>query len=414
MAGFLCGNLTSWLPNCQLTDAIPSPGETDYSFITLLLVVVCLSNFLLTTMIFNKSFEINGFAKLWDLIKSAVTTKISHVENLNQKNLKLHEALCKMGEGQPTPPDFNTRPECSAFMEALDPAFKDGVYPLVLSMDKELQKMTKNNQVSKTTILPGKTKASPPVEITIHRPKNQVGKLPGVVYCHGGGMAILDGKEEIGQALLNSIAESGCVVFTVHFSNSTVKPFPGGLNDICESVQWISDNAGDLKIFQEVTIFGESGGANLAIATAMKMKNSAIIKALYAICPFIYGDYGNASSILASWEEYDGFFLNSHAAKHIGYMYTGTPSEKQFDKKNPLAWPYFADVSDVKGMCESTIITCECDPLRDEGVKFFRTLQKAGVKSLHLQHGGLMHIQNLGDAELCLKTARDIAQIATQ
>jgi acetyl esterase/lipase len=333
---------------------------------------------------------------------------------LNRKNLKLHETLSKMGEGQPTPPDFNSREECAGFMKALDPAFKDGVYPLVLSFDEDLQSMTTNSNVEKYSISPSNGENSPPVEITVHRPKLQSGKLPGVIYCHGGGMAILDGKEEIGQALLNTIAKDGCVVFTIHFSNSTVKPFPGGLNEICECVRWISKNSSELDIFPEITIFGESGGANLAISTAMKMKDEKIIKALYAICPFIFGDYGNASKTLKSWREFDGFFLNSHAAKHIGYMYTGTPSEKQEDKHNPLAWPYFADVSDVDGLCDTTIITCECDPLRDEGAKFFRTLQKAGVQSSHIQHGGLMHIQNLGDAKLCEQTAHDISQIAAQ
>ena len=43
-----------------------------------------------------------------------------------------------------------------------------------------------------------------------------------------------------------------------------------------------------------------------------------------------------------------------------------------FDERNPLAWPSFATVDDVTGFPPTVINVNECDPLRDEGINFYR------------------------------------------
>ena len=48
-----------------------------------------------------------------------------------------------------------------------------------------------------------------------------------------------------------------------------------------------------------------------------------------------------------------------------------------FERKNPLAWPGFATDDDVKGLPPTVIHVNECDPLRDEGINFYRLLLRA-------------------------------------
>jgi acetyl esterase/lipase len=54
-----------------------------------------------------------------------------------------------------------------------------------------------------------------------------------------------------------------------------------------------------------------------------------------------------------------------------------SPDEK--DKTNPLAWPYFATEEDLKGLPPHYIDVDELDPLRDEGLAYYRKLSHAGV-----------------------------------
>ena len=46
---------------------------------------------------------------------------------------------------------------------------------------------------------------------------------------------------------------------------------------------------------------------------------------------------------------------------------------------NPLAWPYHAVVDELKGLPPHIISVNELDPLRDEGLQFYRKLAAAGV-----------------------------------
>jgi len=51
-----------------------------------------------------------------------------------------------------------------------------------------------------------------------------------------------------------------------------------------------------------------------------------------------------------------------------------------FDAKDPLAWPAFASEDDVRGLPPTVISVNECDPLRDEGIEFYRLLLRAGCR----------------------------------
>lgn len=82
-----------------------------------------------------------------------------------------------------------------------------------------------------------------------------------------------------------------------------------------------------------------------------------------------------------------------------------------YDAKDPMAWPSFATVEDVKDFPPSMISVNECDPLRDEGVAFYRLLNEAGVKAQCRQVMGSVHANELFGAllpDMARTTARDI------
>merc|ERR1712048_1068438 len=111
-------------------------------------------------------------------------------------------------------------------------------------------------------------------------------------------------------------------------------------------------------------------------------------------CPYIYGNYGVRLPSLSSLTENDGYFINVDMTAVMATMYD--PSGK--NAQNPLAWPYYATEMDVSGLPPVTVSVNELDPLRDEGLAFFRTLVKAGVFATA--------------PEVCWSTLRDIRSFA--
>ena len=87
----------------------------------------------------------------------------------------------------------------------------------------------------------------------------------------------------------------------------------------------------------------------------------------------------------------------------------------EFEAKNPLAWPGFATEADVAGFPPTIISVNECDPLRDEGVGFYRLLLRAGVPARCRQVMGTTHgteVFTIACPEISRDCAADLARFA--
>ncbi|HKI74558.1 MAG TPA: alpha/beta hydrolase [Pseudomonadales bacterium] len=240
--------------------------------------------------------------------------------------------------------------------------------------------------------------------------------LPCVYYIHGGGMQSMSCYDGMYRAWGRIIAGNGVAVAMVDFRNALtpssvpeLEPFPAGLNDCVSGLKWVHAHAAELHIDAgRIVVAGESGGGNLTLATGLKLKQDGdigLIKGLYALCPYIAGQWpheGSASSV-----ENDGILLALHDNR--GAMAYGIEA---FEAKNPLAWPGFATEADVKGLPPVVISVNECDPLRDEGINFYRLCIRAGVAGRCRQVMGTIHgteIFCIACPEISHDTARDLA-----
>ena len=220
------------------------------------------------------------------------------------------------------------------------------------------------------------------INIQYIRPDNDE-ILPCVYYIHGGGMEVLSCFHGNYRAWGRLLAHQNVAVAMVDFRNATmpssvkeIGPFPAGLNDCISGVKWVYENSSKLMIDNsKIVIAGESGGGNLTLATGMSLMRQGklnLIKGLYAFCPYIAGIWpleSNPSSI-----SNNGIFLD--LSDNSGPVSYGI---EELKNKNPLAWPGFAKVDDVKDFPKTHIHVNECDPLRDEGYNFYRLLEEAGV-----------------------------------
>jgi acetyl esterase len=257
-----------------------------------------------------------------------------------------------------------------------------------------------------------------PIKIQFIRP-DTAETLPCVYYIHGGGMQSMSCFNGMYTAWGRIIAARGVAVAMVDFRNALrpssapeVAPFPAGLNDCVAGLKWVHAHAAQLKIDPaRIVVAGESGGGNLSIATTLKLKRDGdlgLIKGLYALCPYIAGKWPLPEN--PSSTENNGILLDLHSNR--GAMAYGIEA---FERGDPLAWPSFATEKDVAGFPPTVISVNECDPLRDEGIGFYRMLMRAGVAARCRQVMGTVHgteVFSISCPDISRSTACDIADFA--
>lgn len=252
------------------------------------------------------------------------------------------------------------------------------------------------------------------ISLYIHTPTDIDGLVPGIVHTHGGGMAILEASGGGYVRWRDELASTGLVVVGVEFRNAAGKlgphPFPAGLNDCYSGLRWTHEHRAELGI-STIVVSGESGGGNLSLATALKAKGDGtldMIDGVYAQCPYISGLYAHKDPALPSLYENDEYFLSCSMMGALARAYSPDGSADT----NPLAWPYHADVEQLRGLPPHVISVNELDPLRDEGLAYYRKLLAAGVTASSRTVNGTCHAGDclLRDAmpDVYLATIRDI------
>jgi acetyl esterase len=256
------------------------------------------------------------------------------------------------------------------------------------------------------------------IKLQVIRPETPE-PAPCVYYIHGGGMASMSCFDGMYRTWGRLIAHHGVAVVMVDFRNCVVPssspdvaPFPAGLNDCVSGLRWAHEHADELGVDgTRIIVAGESGGGNLTLATGLKLLRDGdigLIRGLYEMCPYIAGSW--PQDRYPSSVENNGILLDLHNNRGaIGY------GMDAFERKDPLAWPSFADEDDVTGLVPTMISVNECDPLRDEGIEFYRLLLRAGVPARCRQVMGTMHgteIFSSACPDISRDTAASIAHFA--
>ncbi len=239
------------------------------------------------------------------------------------------------------------------------------------------------------------------IPLRIYRSPDSDAPSPCVVYLHGGAMTILNAFNKVHRRWCEDLAATGMVVVGVDFRNAHgaagLNPFPSGLNDCGSAVRWVHSNRERLGITR-IVLEGESGGGNLALASALQARRDGYIDCIdgvYAVVPYISGGYhwDEARQLrdLPSLVENNGYVISCEILDLLVATYDPTGANAE----NPLCWPHFAIEADLAGLPPHVITVNELDPLRDEGVAYYRKLLRAGVPAVGRVNLGLTHAAEL-------------------
>ena len=231
------------------------------------------------------------------------------------------------------------------------------------------------------------------VTLYISRPDAGDGALPCVVHLHGGAMAFLSAADIGYMRGREYLAATGLVVVGVEFRNSAGKlgphPYPAGLNDCATGVRWTYANRSDLGV-SHLIVGGESGGGNLTLAVTHKAKREGWlheIAGVYAQCPFISNRWLEQPDDLPSLRENDEYFFSCLGLALMGSIYNPDGSHSH----DATCWPLAATDAELSGLPPHIISVNELDPLRDEGLLYYRRLMRAGVPAVGRVVAGTCH-----------------------
>lgn len=225
------------------------------------------------------------------------------------------------------------------------------------------------------------------VTVRLYRPLNSgTGKLPVMVYFHGGGFVIASvaAYDSSCRALANA---SGALVAAVAYSLAPERRLPTA-HEQCYAVTQKMINGG-AEAFggdsSKVAVAGESAGGNLAIDMTLMAQMRGGKKPVYEmlVYPFI-----NAKTIYPSHQQFQRQAPLS--TPDIPWFLNYAAPNKAF-ASNPLAQPLYASDAMLKGLPPTTIVAAELDPLRSEGLIFARKLQRLGVPVRYRLYSGVTH-----------------------
>ena len=220
-----------------------------------------------------------------------------------------------------------------------------------------------------------------PLPVRIYTPSG-TGPFPVVVYYHGGGWVIANKNVYDGGA--RSIAKNAnAVVVSVDYRLAPEHRFPAQHDDAFATYRWALENAasihGDPK---RMGIAGESAGGNLAVATAIAVRDAKLVmpKAVVAVYPITQPDTTTASYT----EEANAKPLNRAMMAWFFKQTVRTPADGM-DPRIDLV------KANLAGLPPVTIINAQIDPLRDDGAMLEQALKSAGVDVERRVYPGVTH-----------------------
>ncbi len=207
--------------------------------------------------------------------------------------------------------------------------------------------------------------------------------LPVCVWFHGGGWVVgsIATNDPTCRALANA---AGAIVVSVDYRLAPEHKFPVPFDDCYAAMEWAAANAGSFGgDGSRLAVAGSSAGGNLAAAVSLRARDEGGPRLAHQslICPVVDTDLERPSYV----ENGDGYGLNYDTMVYFLQCYVSSEA----DASNPYVAPMAAD--DLSGLPSAFVLTCEFDPLRDEGEAYAERLREAGVPTSLSRYDGQIH-----------------------
>jgi cation diffusion facilitator CzcD-associated flavoprotein CzcO/acetyl esterase/lipase len=214
----------------------------------------------------------------------------------------------------------------------------------------------------------------------LYRPATP-GPHPVVVYFHGGGWVL--GDEQSDDPFCRDLCRrSGMIFVSVGYRHAPEHRFPTAAEDGYAALRWIAKHAAELGGWPgPVSVAGWSAGGNIAAVTCQlaRDRGGPQVAGQLLVCPVTDCTFDRPSYV----ENATGYFLTRSLMYWFWDLYC-SPADRTDPRVSPLR-------GRLSGLPPAFVVTCEFDPLRDEGIAYADALAAAGVAVEQLQARGHFH-----------------------
>lgn len=220
-----------------------------------------------------------------------------------------------------------------------------------------------------------------PLRLRLHTP-TAAARHPALVYLHGGGWVFfsIDTHDRLMRELA---ARAGRVVIGVDYARAPEARYPAALQQSVAAWRWARAHADALCLEPDrIALGGDSAGANLALATALVLRETGERPDALLLNYGVFGD----DDTTESYTRFDGPSYNLGRDEMRGFWdhYVGRPPPVD----DPLAVPLKARLAGLPRCC---LVVPECDVLRDDSLQLAGRLRAEGVPVELQRHPGAVH-----------------------
>lgn len=226
---------------------------------------------------------------------------------------------------------------------------------------------------------------------------------PVALFFHGGGwvMGSIETHDNICRRMAN---EAKCIVISVEYRLAPEHKYPAALNDCFATTCWACERFGEFGGDPDrIIVTGDSAGANLAAAVCLRARDEGGPRIAGQVLVYPIVDYNDQTPSYR--ENADGYMLTRDTMKWFWQHYLPDGDDGSHPYLSPLR------AQDLAGLPPALVVTCEFDPLRDEGRAYADRLTQAGVLTTHIAEMGMIHgyLRRLDSFKRAQQTMRDIA-----
>jgi acetyl esterase len=240
-----------------------------------------------------------------------------------------------------------------------------------------------------------------PLPCRLYRPADALEAL--VIYFHGGGWTI--GSLTTHDRACRRLADrAGVAVLAVDYRLAPEHPAPAAIDDAVTALKNAPQAVATLGVRPKaIAVAGDSSGGNLAALAALRTRHRDVAPDLAVL---IYANTNLAAQGGSMVSNAGGFGLDAEGISWFNEQWVPDRSRWSDPEVSPLL------EKDLSGLPETIIVTCELDPLRDQGEEFAARLAEAGVPVSLRREPGMVHNFMLWDlvSPSCAAAADRVAE----
>jgi len=198
-------------------------------------------------------------------------------------------------------------------------------------------------------------------------------EAPLLINIHGGGF-ISGGRDRDDHRAAAFAAGVPCAVLSVEYRLAPKAVFPAQIEDCLAVLEWAYGHAAEIGVDRDrIALLGTSAGGAIAAGLCLWLRDKGGPKVRMQVLNYSTFDY--RPTTVSVHQYYDGSpLVKGEGMSKVWSMYIGG-----FSGGDPSYYAVPALARNLADLPPACVVTCEYDPLRDEGIDYARRLMESGV-----------------------------------